>query len=158
MANTNRERNTGNQGSHQTFSSGGSTATMHTPPTTASETEKGFASSVGDAAKSAAATVAEKASDAAGYVGKQVEGATSAVGGGMKSLAGTIREKLPHEGMLGSASGAIASTLESSGEYLQEHGLSGIGDDMTNVIRRNPIPAMLVCIGIGFLLARATRS
>ena len=29
---------------------------------------------------------------------------------------------------------------------------------MTNMIRRNPIPAVLIGIGIGFLLARATRS
>jgi len=33
-----------------------------------------------------------------------------------------------------------------------------MGDDITNMIRRNPIPALLVGIGIGFLLARATRS
>jgi uncharacterized membrane-anchored protein YhcB (DUF1043 family) len=31
-------------------------------------------------------------------------------------------------------------------------------DDLTNLIRRNPIPALFVGIGIGFLLARVTRS
>jgi hypothetical protein len=76
----------------------------------------------------------------------------------MKSLAGTIREKAPHGGFVGQASSTVAETLERGGRYLEEQGLSGIGDDLTNLIRRNPIPALLVGIGVGFLLARATRS
>jgi hypothetical protein len=60
--------------------------------------------------------------------------------------------------VLGSASSAVASTLESSGRYLQEHGLSGVGEDLTNMIRKNPVPALLMAVGIGFLIARATRS
>jgi hypothetical protein len=52
----------------------------------------------------------------------------------------------------------VADTLETGGRYLQEHGLSGIGDDFSNLIRRNPIPAVLVGIGVGFLLARSLRS
>lgn len=122
------------------------------------DTAKEMASNVGDAAKSAASTVAQKAGDAASFVGKKVEGATTSVAGSMKSLAGTIRENTGDEGILGSAGDAVASTLESSGRYLEEHGLSGIGDDMTNVIRRNPIPAVLIGVGIGYLLAKATRS
>jgi hypothetical protein len=74
----------------------------------------------------------------------------------MKSLGGTIRDHLPHSGIAGSASSAVANSLETSGRYLQEHGLSGIGADLTNLIRRNPIPAVLIGLGAGFLLARAT--
>jgi hypothetical protein len=33
-----------------------------------------------------------------------------------------------------------------------------MADDLSGVIRRNPIPALLIGIGIGFLLARSTRS
>ena len=36
--------------------------------------------------------------------------------------------------------------------------LREIGDDLTNLIRRNPIPALLLGVGVGFLLARAIRS
>lgn len=108
--------------------------------------------------KDMASQAAHKAGDAATYVGRKAEDATSAVGSSMKNLAGTIRESTPHQGMMGSASSAVADTLESGGRYLQEHGLSGVGDDLTNMIRRNPIPALLVGIGIGFLLARASRS
>ena len=33
-----------------------------------------------------------------------------------------------------------------------------MADDLTDLIRRNPIPALLVGVGVGFLLARATTS
>ena len=31
-----------------------------------------------------------------------------------------------------------------------------MAEDLTDLIRRNPIPALLVGVGLGFLLARAT--
>lgn len=110
-----------------------------------------------DTARDMASQAGKKASEAASYVSQKAEDATSAVGSSMKNLAGTIRESAPREGMLGSAGSAVAGTLESSGRYLEEHGLSGIGEDLTDVIRRNPIPALLIGIGVGFLIARATR-
>ena len=33
-----------------------------------------------------------------------------------------------------------------------------MADDLTTLIKNNPIPALLVGVGIGFLLARITRS
>jgi len=76
----------------------------------------------------------------------------------MESLAGTIRQKAPHEGVFGNAASSVADTLEQGGRYIREEGLSGMADDLTNTIRRNPLPAVLVAVAIGFLLARATRS
>jgi phage-related protein len=124
----------------------------------AMDTAKDFASNVGERARDAAAGAQHVASDVASKIGHKAEDATSSVGGGMKSLAGQVREHGPREGMLGSATSAVADTLEKGGRYLQEEGLRGIGDDLTNLIRRNPIPALLVGIGVGFLLARATSS
>lgn len=113
-------------------------------------------SSVVDQAKDAASSVAHTVGEAGCSVGEKANEATSAVGGGMKSLAGTIRENTPREGMLGTASSAVADTLESGGRYLQEENLSGMAKDITNLIRRNPIPAVLVGIGFGFMLAKLT--
>jgi hypothetical protein len=115
------------------------------------------ASNVMDKAKQAAGAVADKAKDVASTVGDKAESAVSSVGSGMQSLAGTIREKGPHGGVLGGATSGVAGALDSSGRYLEEQGLSGMAEDLTNLIRRNPIPAMLVGIGLGFLLARMTR-
>jgi len=96
--------------------------------------------------------------DAAGTVGTKAEDYTASAGSGLRSAAGAIRENAPHSGMLGSAASGVASGLESAGRYLEENKLSGIANDLTDMIRRNPVPALLVGIGVGFLLARATSS
>jgi len=126
--------------------------------TSVTEKAKDFAGGVADKAKEAASSAAQSAGEAASTVGHKAEDATAAVACGMKSLAGSIREHTPQGGVLGTASSTIAETLESGSRYLQEEGLKGIGEDLTNVIRRNPLPALFVGIGLGYLIARATRS
>lgn len=120
------------------------------------EKAKDTAGAVADKAKDMASAVVHGAEDATSYLGDRAADATCSVGGGLKSLGHTIRDNTPHEGMIGDASSAVANSLESTGRYLQEEGLKGIADDMTNMIRRNPIPALLVGVGVGFLIARAT--
>jgi hypothetical protein len=97
----------------------------------------------------------EKAKTMAAGIGQKAEDATAAVGDSMKSLAGTIREHSPQTGMLGSASTSVAQGLECGADYLQHQGLQGIANDLTTMIRRNPIPALFVGFGVGFLAARA---
>jgi hypothetical protein len=105
--------------------------------------------------KETGAAAAEKAKGVMSGIGQRAEDATAAVGDSMKSLAGTIRENTPHSGMLGSASTSVAQGLECSADYLKQQGLQGMFDDVTSVVRRNPIPALLLGIGVGFLVARA---
>ena len=91
-----------------------------------------------DTARDWASTAGQKASDAAG-----------AVSSGAASLAGTVRENLP-------GSEYVADAIESGTRYFQENSFRDMADDVAGIIRRNPIPALLVGVGIGFLLARAT--
>jgi hypothetical protein len=137
---------------------------MANNPTNTRQREEGIttkaqetAGNVVDKAKQVAGNVADKARDVASAVGDKAESATQAVGSGMQSLAGTIRDKGPQGGVLGGAASGVAGALESSGRYLEQEGLSGMAEDLTNLIRRNPIPAVLVGVGLGFLLARLTR-
>jgi hypothetical protein len=109
-----------------------------------------------DRAKDTASSVAQTAQDAAAYVGRKADDATTAVGGGLKSFGNTIRAHAPHDDIVGEASSAIANTLESTGRYLQEEGLKGMAEEVTKLVRRNPVPALLVALGAGFLIARAT--
>ena len=51
----------------------------------------------------------------------------------------------------------VEQTYEAGRDYVTERGLSGMGEDVTDLIRKNPLPAMLIGLGIGFLLARALR-
>jgi ElaB/YqjD/DUF883 family membrane-anchored ribosome-binding protein len=117
---------------------------------------KETASNVGDKAKQVAGNVADKAKQVASDVGNRAESAVTGAGKGIENLAQTIRDKGPHEGVLGSATSTVANTLESGGRYLEEQGLSGMAEDVTDLIRRNPIPAVLVGVGLGFMLARLT--
>jgi ElaB/YqjD/DUF883 family membrane-anchored ribosome-binding protein len=117
---------------------------------------KDAASHLADKAKDAASAVGNRMSDAASYAGQKAEDATSAAGGGLKSLASQVRQNAPHEGMVGSAASGVASALDRTGDYLREQGLSGMAQDFTNLVRRNPVPALLIGVAFGFLIARAT--
>jgi len=119
---------------------------------------KDAASHLAGQAREAASAAGNRLSDAANYAGQRADDATSSVGGSMKSLAGQVRQNAPREGMLGSAAGAAAGALDRTGQYLQDQGLSGMAEDFTGMIRRNPIPALLIGVAVGFLIARATSS
>jgi len=126
-------------------------------------------STFADKAKQAGSTAVDKTKEAASTVGDMVSGAASSVGtateklatntgAGIRHLGETIREKGPQEGMLGGATRAVADTFQTSGRYLEQEGLSGMVDDVTSLIRRNPLPAILVGIGVGFLIGRTLGS
>jgi hypothetical protein len=109
-----------------------------------------------DQARSAAENVKDKAKQAGEFVRDRADTAVSSAGKGMESLAGTIRDRGPREGILGQATAGVAGALDSTGRYLDQEGVSGMVDDLTGMIRNHPVPAVLIGIGIGFLLARLT--
>lgn len=113
-------------------------------------------SNLADQAKSAAQNVGEKAKQAGEYVRDKADQGTSQVGKGMESLAGTIRDQGPKSGLLGKATTGVADTLDTAGRYLDQQGMSGMVDDLTSMIKNHPVPAMLIGIGLGFILARLT--
>lgn len=80
-----------------------------------------------DKAKETASNVADSVTNAASYAGQKAEDAT----------------------------GKVGAALESTGHYLKEDGLHHMASDMSNMIRRNPMPAMLLGIGLGYLLSQA---
>lgn len=106
---------------------------------------------------SLASKAGEKTKGTASFLEEKAEQATEAVGAGMESLGETIREHMPEGGVLSNAGEAVASKLEAGGHYLEEKGLKGIGEDITKMIRRNPVPALLLGMGVGFLVARMMR-
>ena len=59
---------------------------------------------------------------------------------------------------MGAAASKVADTLERGGHYLKEEGVPGMAEDLTGLIKRNPIPALLLGIGVGYLIGRALRS
>jgi hypothetical protein len=124
---------------------------------TVADKTKEVAGTVADKAKDFASQAADRAKDFGKSASHAAETATAKVGSGVETVADKLREKAPREGMVHDAAFKVADSLEKSGRYLQEEGLSGMADDLTGVIRRNPIPAVLVGIGIGYLIAHALR-
>jgi len=119
---------------------------------------KDIAGQAVDKARDAASSVGEMVSNAASTVGRKADDFTHSAGSGIKQFGDTIRDNAPKEGVLGQASKTVADTTKQVGRYLEEEGLSGMFDDMTKLIKRNPIPAILVGVGLGVLIGRVMRS
>jgi len=111
------------------------------------ETARDTASGVADRAKDMAGQVADRAKDMAGNV------ANSA-----RSWASGAVDAVKQNDMVNKAEDYVSDAWESGSRYFQEHNLKDMADDVAGVIRRNPIPALLVGVGLGFILARSLRS
>jgi hypothetical protein len=102
-------------------------------------------------------TAREAAEEAAAAAASTAAQSVSAVGEKIGSLADVIREKAPHEGPMGTAANTVANKLGAAGSYLQQKNMDHMVGDLTSMIRRYPIPALLIGLGIGYLLAGRAR-
>ncbi len=68
-----------------------------------------------------------------------------------------IREKAPREGKIGTTATKVAGGLESASYYLQEKKFDHLREDLRGLVRRYPLQALLVGLGLGFLLAGRNR-
>jgi uncharacterized protein YjbJ (UPF0337 family) len=110
-----------------------------------------------DVSQSASQTYSDakvKAQEMGSAAAEKVGGATKAVGEKMSSWAGTLRERVPQEGTMGSAAKTVANQLESAGSYLQDKNFDNMAQDLTALIRRYPMQSLLVGLGIGYLFSR----
>jgi ElaB/YqjD/DUF883 family membrane-anchored ribosome-binding protein len=117
---------------------------------------KDTASNVSQRAQEAASGSVERAQDLASSARERAGETLANVGGKMSDLAGTIRDRAPQEGYVGQAAGMVASQLEAGGHYLQERGIEEMFTDLGAVIRNHPLPSLLVILGIGYMLGKAT--
>jgi len=97
-----------------------------------------------------------KASEVGDAAATKVDSAMTATGEQMSTLAQTVRENAP-EGKAGDVATKAADALDRGGEYLQTADLQMVRSDLERVIREHPIESLLVGVGVGYLVARATR-
>jgi hypothetical protein len=116
------------------------------------------AGNVANAARQVAGDLGRAAQHGAEAAGHAAYAATSRFGDSLASAGQAVRERGPQSGYVGQATRGIAGGLEQGGQYLREEGLTGAFEDMTNIIRRNPLPALVIGFGIGFLLGNLTSS
>jgi len=105
-------------------------------------------------ARDAASAVGEVATTAATNVGKRAEDMTAAAGHSIREFGDNLAHKAPQGGIAGTASSALAEGIRTSGQYIEQHKLSGMAQDVETVIKNHPIPAILICLGLGFCLGR----
>jgi ElaB/YqjD/DUF883 family membrane-anchored ribosome-binding protein len=98
----------------------------------------------------------EKVAEVGAATADRVDSAMTTTGEQMSNLAQTVREKAP-EGKAGEVATKAADALERGGEYLQTADLQVVRGDLERVIREHPIEALLVGVGVGYLLARSMR-
>ncbi len=111
----------------------------------------------GSAVGSMAGQAGSMAGQAAVDVGKKADDIAASAGVGIRHLGDRLDRHGPQQGMLGSASHAVARTVRDGGEYLEDAKFSGAAKDVVALVQRNPIPAVCIAIGLGWLVARQLR-
>lgn len=108
----------------------------------------------GEMAGHAASAMGTMAGQAASGLGQQADNWAASAGAGIHDLGDRISKNAPRSGMFGNASQTVAQSVRDSGDYLQNAKFSGMADDVTELIRRNPLPSILIAISVGWFLAR----
>jgi ElaB/YqjD/DUF883 family membrane-anchored ribosome-binding protein len=90
-------------------------------------------------AHDAATSTIEQAKEFAGDMSRRATEAASNI----KDRAGDLASDMERK---------VTETYEAGRDYVRERGLGGLADDAAEVVRRNPIPSVLIGFGLGFLL------
>jgi len=99
----------------------------------------------------------EAVSSVAQAAGHTADSLAASAGSGMRSLADTISRNAPHEGLMGDASKTVARTLRQGGKYLEREALSGLMEDLGTLIRNHPLSAVMMAVGLGYLICATFR-
>jgi uncharacterized protein YjbJ (UPF0337 family) len=86
-------------------------------------------------------------------VAATVTSAAQETASGVTEAAGTAAATA--QGMAGAAATAVADTVAGAGTYVRGKGVQALAGDLAGLIRRYPIPALLIGAGVGVLLGRS---
>jgi len=111
-----------------------------------------------DKAKEAVSSVGEMAGQTATALGQKADDLTATAGHDIKSWADNLGKKAPQEGLVGQASHAVTDTLKEGGRYLEDAKLSGMAEDVTQLIKAHPVAAVLIGLGVGYCIGRTFKS
>jgi hypothetical protein len=118
------------------------------------ESAKEAAASVADMARHAGSAIGTMASQAASDAGTKADELTARAGASIQGMGERLGKIAPQTGALGSASQAVAQTVKDGGKYIEDAKLGGIAENVAQLIRRNPIAAVCIGIGLGWFLSR----
>jgi len=154
MANTSSNR--GNTGT--TGTTGGSMGNMQNAGGGVADKARDMARNATETARDAATGVMDRARDVAGNVADRAKDVAGSVADTARDWASGAAGAVADSDVVNKAGEYVGEAWEAGSRYFQEHSFRDMADDVAGVIRRNPIPALLVGVGLGFILARSLRS
>ncbi|MBS0204109.1 MAG: hypothetical protein JSS49_14480 [Planctomycetes bacterium] len=122
--------------------------------TQAAEKAREAAVSAGEMVGHAASAVSAMASHAASGVGRKADDLAATAGTRLQGLGDRLSQNAPQSGVLGSTSQAVVNGVKAGGKYIEDSKLTGMTEDLVELVRRNPIPAVLIAIGLGWFVGR----
>jgi len=115
-------------------------------------------STVGDKIADAASQVKDRASELGRSAIQKVDESRSSTADTLKSTADSLRSGAQNSGQaISDVANKTAEKIESTANYIRDHDFRGMLVDIEHVVRRNPTPALIGAIGLGFLLGAAVR-
>jgi uncharacterized protein YjbJ (UPF0337 family) len=92
--------------------------------------------------------------------GRQTAGIAATVTSAAQDMASTVTETAgtaaaKAQEMAGAAATAVTDAVAGAGTYIQEKDMQALPGDLAELIRRHPVPALLIGLGIGFVLGRS---
>jgi len=115
---------------------------------------KDAASEVKKSVSDLASDARDKATQVANSVAESANRQREKAAKGLHKAASVIDSAGPRAS---EAAHKVAQGLDGTASYLEDHGLSDMGDDVLGVFRRYPAQALLSSLAIGFLLGRTLR-
>ncbi|MBV9346091.1 MAG: hypothetical protein JO341_14820 [Gammaproteobacteria bacterium] len=118
----------------------------------------GDSTGLGDQTSKAASELKGKAQGLGRRAAERANDARRAAAGGMDTVANTLHEKadsLPGGERVSSAAHSAADALASGAQYVRDNDLQDMMQDLLEVVRNNPGPALLGAVALGFLVGRA---
>ena len=86
-------------------------------------------------------------------MGETVRATAQGVASRLTETAGEVAAKAQETAA--TAASTVTDTMKGAGAYLQEKGMGQITGDLTALVRRYPLPSLLVGLGIGYVLGRS---
>ena len=113
-----------------------------------------------DKLDNAAAAAKQKVSEAGRQASDQLDEKRETAADALHSTASAIHEKaenLPGGETVENLAHSAADKLETTAGYIRKHDFSAMFSDIQNVLKRNPVPSVLIAASIGFLIGRRFR-
>jgi ElaB/YqjD/DUF883 family membrane-anchored ribosome-binding protein len=107
--------------------------------------------SMGKTAQEGISAVKDKAQDLASAAQEKVRGAVDVVSERAGEIASNLGQQAQH------AAAKVGDTWEAGRHYVEERGVQGMASDVSDLIRRYPLPSILCGVCVGFFIARSMR-